>query len=236
MAHHNVLRSFATASMRNPPALPETHLILAWLGSYSSLMFWLYPNMDWTDFAIFNGIFLACLPVISRQMTPRLLACLGGPICGLISGMQIIDLCFDICILHDRPISDGFEMLQPRRLAWVYYHMVLNAPHVNSVLLGIIVICFLGSIAGIGRSSPEVQQRWLVIGAMMSVGVVSYLGAVMPRYLTIRKSSAFEASMFDGWQVVIAARLLLFLSIIVNLPLVFSLQLMPEEAEEQKCK
>jgi len=209
--------------------MPELHLIVAWVGSLLGFLYWLQPVMDLVDLAVVLGIYLICLPIIHPSSTPRLMACLGGPICGFIGGMQLIDLCFDLCILRDRSISDGFDDFQARRVAFLYYHTVITAPHVNGVLLCIIVTAFLGSMVGLGRSSPALLRHWLMLGAAMFVGTGGYLTCVVPRYLVIRMAKAFEPSLFDGWEMVLAARLVLYISLILAMPFMFALQGMRDD-------
>lgn len=220
--------------------LPELHLLLIWAGSALGLLVWLWRIMSAVDLAVFVAVYVLCLPIIFPCTTPRLLACLGGTICGLVAGIQLIDLVFDIAILNDRQISDGSNTFQARQLAFLYYHTVVNASHVNAVLLGMILISFLGAFVGLRRCSPQLRQRWLVLGAWMFAGTGGYLVLVVPKYLVIRNAAAFDASFFDGWHWVILARLVLYASLLGSLPYMFTLQGMADdggyEMHPLKCR
>mmetsp|Transcript_9933 Transcript_9933/g.22305 ORF Transcript_9933/g.22305 Transcript_9933/m.22305 type:complete len:245 (-) Transcript_9933:15-749(-) len=208
---------------------PEPHLCLICVASYAALIAWLWSEMSRWDFGVFSGVYILCFPVLFSSTTPRLLACLGGPICGLVAGMQLIDLVFDLCILQDQPLTDGVETFEARRLAFVYYRAVLRATHVNAVLLAIILICFLGSIVGMQRTSPALRWRWVMLGACMSVGTSGYLGVVVTRYLAIRSAPTFDTSLFDGWERVLVARMVLYASLGGSLPVMFELQGIKDE-------
>mmetsp|Transcript_56183 Transcript_56183/g.147738 ORF Transcript_56183/g.147738 Transcript_56183/m.147738 type:complete len:260 (-) Transcript_56183:52-831(-) len=212
---------------------PEPHLLFAWLGCLAGFLWWLQEDiLTRTDLAVVVAVHVVCLPVISSSTTPRILSCLGGPIMGLVAGMQLIDMCFDLMILRDVPIPDGPDVLQARRMAYFYYHTVISAAHVNAVLLGVILVSFLGALAGFERASSEVRQSWTHLGVLMFAGTGGYLGCVVPRYLGIRSSKAFDPMLFADWEVVVAARLVLYASIILSLPILFRLQGLRDERIE----
>ena len=66
----------------------------------------------------------------------------------------------------------------------------------------------------------------------MFFGNGGYLGCVVPRYLAIRSSKAFDPALFADWEVVIVARLVLYASIILSLPVLFKLQGMRDENKD----
>jgi len=207
-----------------PGYMPEFHLLLLWLVSFLAFVIWLRKEMDFVDSLVFSGVYILCLPIISPKTTPRFLACLGGVICGLIAGLQLIDLCFDIVILQDRSFSDGVDTISSRRVAFMYYHTVINASHVNAALLGIIVISFLGSFVGLGRCDPKTRATWIAMGSLMAVGTGGYLVSVVTRYVGIRSSKTYDPLLFEGWGYVLIARIVLYASITLSLPFLFSLQ------------
>jgi len=194
------------------------------MASFVGWGIWLCNDMGLLDGLIFSGINVLCLPIIFPQTTPRFLACLGGVILGLIAGMQLVDLCFDIVIIRDHAFFDGVSLIPARKVAYIYYHTVLNAPHVNAVLLGIIVVSFLGSFVGLGRSDPKTRAVWIFIGCLMAVGVSAYLLCVVTRYLGIRSSKIYDPLLFEGWGYVMASRLVLYATMCLAFPPLFSLQ------------
>lgn len=222
----------APASGGGHGILPEWYLILAWAGSLAGFMIWLQDELTAQDLVVFAVVYLLCLPLISRRTTPGLLAWIGGPICGLISGMQLIDLVFDLCIIRDVSISDGVSVFEGRRVAFLYYRTVLTSCHVNTALLGIIVVSFLGSFIGLGRSSPRVRKQWLTLGACMFVGTGGYLFSVVTRYTHIRTAAVYDASLFDSWHMVLVARMQLYASLLVSLPFLFKMSTMPSDEQE----
>jgi len=187
--------------------------------------------MDFIDYLVMVGMHFICLPMVCRDMTPRLIACMGGPLCGLIAGMQLIDMCFDMLIVYDLPLSDGIDVFKPRRAAFLYYHTMLNGRHVNAALLGIILVSFLGSIVGLERSSPEMRRQFCLLGALMSVGTGGYLACAVTRYTAIRFATVYDERLFDGWEMVVAARMVLFVSITIAQPFLFGIQMMKDGGE-----
>jgi len=184
----------------------------------------LHQTCSMFDLVVLIGMHFVCLPIIAPQTTPRLMACIAGSLYGLIAGLQCIDLCFDFVILSDQPISDGVDTFLARQVAYLYYHTVITASHVNAALLAIVLTSFLGALVGLGRSSPGAQRQWLILGAAVVVGSGGYMTCVVPRYLAIRQASRFEASLFEGWGVVLGARIALYGSVLVSLPVLFALQ------------
>lgn len=212
--------------MRMPASLPELPLVALSAGTVAGLAWLVREDFESaTDVAVFATISLACLPIIGRWTTHRHLACIGGPICGLVSGMCAIDLCFDLCVVSNWQVSDGVAALDARRLAWLYYRTVLKSSHVNGLLLAIMLVSILGAAVGATRSPWCVLKQWTTIGAVMSLGCGGYVTCCLPRYLTIRDAVAYDAAFFDGWESVVAARMGLFASTAIVTVLLFSLQL-----------
>lgn len=211
--------------------LPEPHLVLAWFCSFAGFVIWLHAEMSVVDFAVLVGCHVCCLPLLSRSVTPQTIAWLGGPICGTIIGLQVLDLCFDLLILRSRGGPED-AALEAGKLAFQYYHLVLNAGHVNAVLMCIIVAAGLGSLVGFSRSSPDLRRTWLTLGLCMVLGTGGYLVCVVTRYLKIRSAESFAMDLFDGWEMVLAARITLFICVMVTLPFVLSIGKHPDASKE----
>mmetsp|Transcript_12259 Transcript_12259/g.27815 ORF Transcript_12259/g.27815 Transcript_12259/m.27815 type:complete len:253 (+) Transcript_12259:61-819(+) len=203
---------------------PEPYLVLTWVGSLLGFIVWLRQSMDTTDLAVMVATYICCIPLILPQTTSAFVARLGGPVCGVICGMQVIDMVFDICIVKGTVLTAGGEEFTARKIAFLYYHCVLNSSHVNAVLLCIIVASLLGSMVGVGRSDPAARRHWMLLGVLMTIGTGGYLATVVPRYLVIRGSTNFDPRYFDNWEVVIMARLVLYGSILAAFPSMFKLQ------------
>eukprot|EP00930_Biecheleria_cincta_P019644 TRINITY_DN14941_c0_g1_i1.p1 TRINITY_DN14941_c0_g1~~TRINITY_DN14941_c0_g1_i1.p1 ORF type:complete len:155 (+),score=20.02 TRINITY_DN14941_c0_g1_i1:210-674(+) len=132
-------------------------------------------------------------------------------------------MCFDLCVVSSRQeASDGVDA---RRLAWLYYRTVLKSSHVNGLLLAIMLVSILGAAVGATRSPLAVLRYWIIIGAVISLGCGGYLTCCLPRYLTIVNAVAYDATLFDHWELVVAARMGLLASIAIVILLLFSLQL-----------
>mmetsp|Transcript_24305 Transcript_24305/g.44620 ORF Transcript_24305/g.44620 Transcript_24305/m.44620 type:complete len:239 (-) Transcript_24305:187-903(-) len=219
-----------------PQSGPEPYLLLTWVGSLLGFLIWLNASMDVTDLAVMVATYICCFPLILPRTTSSFVARLGGPVCGLICGMQVIDMVFDICIVKGTVLSAGGEEFTARKIAYLYYHCVLNASHVNAVLLFIIVASLLGSLVGVGRSDPMARRHWMLLGVLMTIGTGGYLVSVVPRYLLIRESTVFDPRFFDNWEVVIMARLVLYGSILAAFPSMFKLQTLGVEPEKASLK
>jgi len=211
-------------------------LVVAWVGSYLAFMVWLHSEMSQLDFATFTGVYIVCLPLISQRRTPAFMAWIGGPVYGLITGLQLIDLVFDLVILRNVTLSDGMSVFDGKRVAYLYYHTMLNASHVNGVLLAVILVCSFGSCIGLGRSLPQARKQWLIVGACVAVGTSGYLVSVVTRYLRIRSAAAFDASLFDGWEMVLVARLQLYASLLVSMPFLFRISTQLHQDQDQDAR
>jgi len=202
--------------------LPEPHLVLAWFCSFFGFPIWLHGVMGIADYAVLLCSHVMCLPLLSRSVTPQTITWLAGPIYGIIVGLQVLDLCFDLLILRTRSGPPDVA-LEAGKLAFQYYNLVLNAMHVNAVLMCVILVASLGSLVGFSRSSSEVRRTWLMMGVCMVIGTGGYLVCVVSRYLKIRVAKEFSMDMFEGWEVVFAARINLFVCVMVSLPLLFKI-------------
>lgn len=151
---------------------------------------------------------------------------------GCIAGLQAIDLCFDLCVIRGRTYTDGSMVLEARRVAFMYYHTILNTCHVNALLLGIVLCACLGPLMGLTRGSEEVQRRFLLLGACSGAGTSGYLFIAMPRYLFIRSATAYHPELFDNWEKVLCARVVLYISVVVSLPILYGIQTLVEESNE----
>ena len=131
---------------------------------------------------------------------------------GIAIGMLIIDLAFDI-IIADKPHDD-----QTKIIAHLYYHTMLNATHVNAILAALMLTMAIGAAIGLADAyQPTTPVRkwraWVSLICLNVMGNGNYLAVVMPRYIRIRSSSAFNSSDFDGWLEVLRARCVLVLSL-----------------------
>lgn len=148
---------------------------------------------------------------------------------GCIIGLQSIDMCFDLAIINNSHVSDGTITLEARRLAYFYYHRVLNAPHVNGLLQAMVLCSCLGPALGMIRGSHEVQRRFVLLGVLSGTGSGAYLAVVVSRYCAIRNSVAgYQSELFDDWEKVLAARLVLYASTLLSLQPLHGLQALAE--------
>jgi hypothetical protein len=152
---------------------------------------------------------------------------------GCIIGMQAIDMCFDLAIINNSNVSDGSIALEARRVAYFYYHRVLNASHVNGLLLAMVLCSCLGPTLGMVRGTPEVQRRFIYLAILSSIGSGSYMAVVMPRYLVIRAAD-YRPELFDGWEKVLAARMMLYTSTILSLRPLHALQALAAEVRDEE--
>merc|ERR1712032_1543462 len=137
-------------------------------------------------------------------------------------------MCFDIGIIRGHPVSDGTITLEARRAAFFHYHTVVNAPHMNGLLIFMVLCACLGLMVGLMRGSPEIRRRFVLIGAWSCIGTSGYLFIAIPKFLNIRIASQYHPELFDGWEKVFVARIALFISVAISLPLLFGLQKMAE--------
>jgi len=206
-----------TPAINARPQFPEQHLVLPWFCSFFGFVICLHAEMSAADFAVLVGSHVCCLPLLSRSVRPQTIVWLAGPIYGAIIGLQVVDLCFDFLILRSRSGTDN-EALEAGKLAFQYYHLVLNAVHVNAILMCIILVAGLGSHVGFSRSSPDLRRTWLMLGLCATIGTGGYLVCVVSRYIKIRSAEDFSMELFDGWEMVLAARISLFICLVVSWP------------------
>jgi len=206
--------------------------MIAWFCSLFGMLIWLHAEMSATDSALLVGGHVCCLPLLSQSVTPQVVTWLAGPVYGTIVGLQVLDCCFDLLILRSRGGPDN-AALEAAKLAFQYYHLVLNAAHVNAVLLCIILVASLGSLVGFSRSSPALRHKWLMLGLCMVIGTGGYLVCVVTRYLKIRSAKDFSMELFEGWEVVFAARINLFICVAVSWPLLFIIAKHPDATRKK---
>lgn len=152
---------------------------------------------------------------------------------GCIIGLQAIDMCFDLAIINGSHVSDGSIALEARRVAYFYYHTMLNASHVNGLLLAMVLCSCLGPTLGMVRGTHEVQRRFILLSILSGIGSGSYMAVVMPRYLVIRNSTAgYRSELFDGWEKVLAARMVLYTTTVLSLHPLYALQALAEVHDE----
>jgi len=185
------------------------------------------------DHAVFSSASLSVLPLLSRGTTISFVGSLGSTLMGCIIGLQTIDVCFDLAIVNNSHVSDGTVTLEARRVAYFYYHRVLNSPHVNGLLQAMVLCSCLGPALGMIRGSPEVQRRFVLLGVFSGTGSGTYLAVVVSRYLAIRDSPAgYQPELFDDWDRVFAARLVLYASTLLSLQPLYELQALAEVRHE----
>jgi hypothetical protein len=198
-------------------------------------LYWFQEVRGVVDHAVFLVVSLCVLPLLSRGTTISFLGSLGSTIMGCIIGLQAIDMCFDLAIINKSHVSDGSVTLEARRVAYFYYHRVLNASHVNGLLLAMVLCSCLGPTLGLVRGTPEVQRRFILLAILSGIGSGSYLAVVMPRYLVIRNSTAgYHPDLFDGWEKVLAARMVLYTTTVLSLHPLYALQALAEVRDEER--
>jgi len=210
---------------------PHPGLLTAWLGSGTALLAWQYLSLGVgaVDMGVSLAAYTVCLPLVDRRLNPRLLPPLGCAFMGLAIGLLLIDLCFDVLILSDVSVRVEDQVISGRKVAWLYYHTMLNKAHVNFALAVFMVLSFLGAMVGLGQSDSRGRSywQWLVISSI--VGNSSYLMVVVPRYLSLRHNTVFSESDFDDWGRVVAARAALLIALGTDVALCISLTLQPEK-------
>lgn len=219
----------AKAAMTNSQQawLPEYRLVGAWIASVIAFASWFKFGMQTptVDVYIITGCHLVVLPIIRRGMDLVHLPALGCVILGLGTGFQLIDLCFDLLIIHERSLHDGLHATAGRKVAWFYYNTMLNAKHMNIAIALFLLVGQFGAMVGITRSPPHLRRIWIKLVVLMILGNGGYLAAVVPRYIAIRSSVSFDEHFFDGWWAVLAARAWLFVCLGFAINACFSLLL-----------
>ncbi|CAK0870366.1 unnamed protein product [Prorocentrum cordatum] len=97
------------------------------------------------------------------------------------------------------------------------------------------VLCScLGPTLGMVRGTQEVQRRFILLSIFSFIGSGSYMAVVMPRYLVIRARASYQPELFDGWEKVLAARIVLYTTTILSLHPLFALQSLAEVRDEER--
>lgn len=162
------------------------------------------------------------LPILrlpSRAMPP-----IGCAVMGVLLGFLLVDCCFDLLILQGGADSGEGKAVRgraapalhdARRAAFAYYHTILNALHINSVLWIAMLALVLAAARGLQEAQSGEGRVWARLLSQVSCTNVLYVVTVMPRYLAIRAagSGGFEPTFFDDWWQVLAVRCLLIASI-----------------------
>lgn len=212
--------------------IPEWHLLLIWVTSLAVMIG--VSNSVFGGSAVDNagivGMCLCCLPLLSPWWTSSGLLILGFIVTSVILGIQVIDLCFDFLILRDATsstegshLSNDIRSVPARRIAWLYYHTVTTAPHVNATVVFLCLLLFLGALACISRSTPEERRIWAFLVLMMCAGNGSYVFVIVPHYVSIRTETTYDPAFFNGWGTVVAARAASIMTIFFAWPVMASL-------------
>ena len=91
---------------------------------------------------------------------------------------------------------------------------MLNELHINGVLWTAMLVLVLAAARGLEYAGPAQSRLWVRLVAQSSRTNWLYLYCVVPRYLAIRAATSYDPSFFDGWGAVLAARIVLMLSIV----------------------
>jgi len=186
-------------------------LLLFWAGSL--LFFCTYLHFVVQAYSLVLALaYVMCLPLIHPRTPLVLVLAIGCVNMGIATGMQLIDLCFDMSIIWggDIHISAEVGSLSGPMVAWLYYKTIVASFPVN---LGIsVVLCFglCGAAVGVTRSEHAARLKWLHIVVAVSIGIAAYVFFVVPRYASILASTSFSEDLFVGWHTVMSLRLLLF--------------------------
>lgn len=216
--------------------MPESHILAVWVAISAGFIGALNVVFDGSSFdnLLALAVLLVCLPFLSPRWSNSELLCIGYVVHGIIIGIQLIDFCFDVLVLRNSSIRMGShpdDVISARKVAWLYYHNVVSAPHVNVIVSLCVLLLLFGSLACISRSTTRQRFKWAMLVGCMVVGNGGYVFIIVPYYIRIRTEAAFDSSIFDGWGVVFAARLATISSIIAAWPFMLSLQ-----AEDHKVQ
>ena len=170
---------------------------------------------------------LVALPVILFCVqTPKLLPLIGCSMLGCCLGICVVDVVFDMQVLDADESLDGFS---PKRMAWGYYHSVLNSSLINGIMLFFLLLMAFGAWIGIEdaliTASKEVRRLWVMLVILCSAGVPLYLCLVVPRYMSIRFATAYDPQALQRWFEVLAARIVLMVSMAAGCALCMRLSL-----------
>lgn len=197
--------------------MPSPPLLCAiWAASLSVTVAWqhLFGGADSVDALCVVVAHAAALPVLlACAKYPTLLPMLGCSVMGLCMGMCLIDATFDLLVLRADGSHDAARRVAARRVAHGYYHGMLNGPIVNGTLLLCLLLmsfgAWLGAADALATDDAHARRTWASIVLAALCGIPLYLAVVVPRYLGLRASAAFDAAAFDGWGLVLFARVVL---------------------------
>jgi len=217
--------------------LPELHLVAAWLFSAFGFAAWFHFGLPTSalDMLIILGSHVVILPILSRNSNPVVLLALGFLVFGIVIGLQLVDLCFDILIVwdHKLDLGGGQGAISGRMSAWVYYHTMLNAKHVNLALALFLLVGMSTTLVGITRSAHAIRWKWYCLIVITFSSNAWYFVAVVPRYAAIRASVAFDDRFFDGWWTVFVTRLVFYVAIAAGTIIMCSLVLETHRAHQE---
>jgi len=192
--------------------VPEWQLSLAWVASALSFASWFLFGLQASnvDVCVILAAHVAILPILHARSEPSILCALGFLVIGLAIGFQLVDLCFDVLIIWDLSVHDTLGIISGRKIAWLYYNTMLNSRHINLALSLFLLVGQFVTLVGITRSTGSLRRKWIALVCNMIFGNGGYFIVVIPCYVAIRSSVAFDAQFFDGWMVVLIARMVLF--------------------------
>ncbi|KAK3272847.1 hypothetical protein CYMTET_18879 [Cymbomonas tetramitiformis] len=191
----------------------EAHILAVWAATLISLLAWqvLWIGTELLDCVVAIVVWTICLPVIARETDPILIPALGIGVVGVATGFQCIDTGFDMLIIWERSLNLGDGLVIPgRQAAWMYYNTMLNSRAVNFGIEVFLVVSVCGSLVGLQRNAHNTRHKWMELVGMSCVGNGLYLLSVVPRYIDIRSSTAFQSEFFDSWSQVFFCRIVLF--------------------------
>jgi hypothetical protein len=209
----------------DPPArvrLLPPKLLTAWAAMLAGFITWqvLYVQSQLMDTLMLSTGALLSLGVLSvGHSRPETLPAIGLVFMGVVVGMLVIDAGFDIVVLSDQTFKlDGGAPVEARRVAFSYYHTMLNSPVVNAALYLSLSTMAVGAWVGLEHAyssagNADLQRDWFYIVLYAMVGHAAYLFGVVSNYLEIRGARAYRREYFDGWGVVLAVRLFLIANI-----------------------
>ena len=167
-------------------------------------------------------IFLCLLKLLSfpHYATVILIVFFGG----IMLGLMLIDAAFDIIVLTGMlPLTVAGTQLSAREVAWIYYRTMLNSHAVNTTA-AFCISCIVPAIPAFGfRSEPQQGARFRTLALLSLVNIGAYVFVIVPRYYHLRRESTFDPTLFNQWEVVVAARLVCLLTICISLPIIFSI-------------
>lgn len=205
---------------------------LAWIASLCAILGWLHfcLGVGPVDLVVTVVAHIAVLPMLSKGFDARLLPSFASALCGMCVGFNLVDMCFDMLIVKDEAVSDGtgrsgLGSLTARHVAWFYYHTMLNSSHINFTLLVYVLVSSIGSMMGLMDGSAAERKLWQKMCCVAAVGNTFYILYVVPRYVSIRASTAFVRADFDNWNGVLFARVFLVGALAACIHLSFLLNL-----------